>query len=340
MQPGFFDLEDRHHKLNERDPLTALDKLIDWEFFRESLERVREKERKSAAGRRPFDVVLMFKALVLQQLYNLSDEELEFQIRDRYSFCRFLGLMPEDRVADAKTIWLFREQLTQHNLIKELFDEFELQLQRQGFKACKGQMIDASLVDAPKQRNSREENTQIKAGEMPQRFEDNPNVRRQKDTDARWVKKNNESHYGYKNHVSVDVEHKLIREYDVSSAEVHDSQRLFDVLSENADDGVWADSAYWSEDHELILGAMDYESHIHEKGSRDNPLTAKQQASNKKKSSVRVRVEHIFGSIVNEQNGGFVRVIGLARATTKIGLTNLVYNMRRLVTLSRQVAPA
>jgi hypothetical protein len=104
MQPGFFDLKDRHRKLNERDPLTALDKLVDWEFFRESLERVRKKDRKSAAGRRPFDVVLMFKVLVLQHLYNLSDEELEFQIRDRYSFCRFLGLMPEDRVPDAKTI--------------------------------------------------------------------------------------------------------------------------------------------------------------------------------------------------------------------------------------------
>ena len=154
-------------------------------------------------------MVLMFKALVLQHLYNLSDEELEFQIRDRYSFCRFLGLMPEDRVPDAKTIWLFREQLTRHKLIKELFDEFQLQLQRQGFKACKGQIIDASLVDAPKQRNNREENAQIKAGETPQRFEDNPNVGRQKDTDARWVKKNNESRYGYKNHVSADVEHEF-----------------------------------------------------------------------------------------------------------------------------------
>ena len=340
MQPGFFDLEDRHRKLNERDPLTALNKLIDWALFRESLERVRQKDRKSAAGRRPFDVVLMFKSLVLQHLYTLSDEEVEFQIRDRYSFCRFLGLMPEDRVPDAKTIWLFREQLRQHNLIKDLFDEFELQLQRQGFKACKGQIVDASLVDAPKQRNRREENAQIKDGETPKRFEDNPNVARQKDTDARWVKKNHVSRYGYKNHVSVDVEHKLIRQYDVSSAEVHDSQRLFDVLSENADDGVWADSAYWSEEYELILGAMNYESHIHEKGCRDNPLTQKQQASNKKKSSVRVRVEHIFGAIANEQNGGFVRVIGLARAATKIGLTNLVYNMRRLATLSRKAAPA
>lgn len=340
MQPGFFDLQDRHRKLNERDPLTALDKLIDWAFFRESLARVRKKDRKSAAGRRPYDVVLMFKSLVLQHLYNLADEELEFQIRDRYSFCRFLGLMPEDRVPDAKTIWLFREQLTQHHLIKELFDEFELQLQRQGFKACKGQIVDASLVDAPTQRNRREENAQIKAGETPKRFEDNANVARQKDTDARWVKKNNASRYGYKNHVSVDVGHKLIREYDVSSAEVHDSQRLFDVLSENADAGVWGDSAYWSEEHELILGAMDHHSHLHERGSRDNPLTEKQQASNKKKSSVRVRVEHIFGSIANEQTGGFVRVIGLARAATKIGLTNLVYNMRRLVTLSRQAASA
>ena len=112
------------------------------------------------------------------------------------------------------------------------------------------------------------------------------------------------------------------------------------MLRENAGKGVWADSAYWSDEYELILGAMDYYSHIHEKGTRDNPLTAKQRAWNKKKSSIRARVEHIFGSIANEQNGGFVRVIGLARAAAKIGLTNLVYNMRRLVTLSRQRAPA
>lgn len=258
MQPGFFDLEYRHQRLSERDSLAAPDNLTGWEFFRESLEQVRDKERKRAAGRKPFDGVLMFKVLMLQPVYNLSDDELEFLIRDRCSFCRFLGLMPEDSVPDAKTIWLFREQLTRHHLIKDLFAEFELQLQRQGFKACKGQIIDASLLDAPKQRNRRGENAQIKASETPKRFEDNPNVGRQNDIDARWVKKNGESYYGYKNPISVDVEHKLIREYDVSSAEVHDSQRLFDVLSAYADDGVWADSAYWSEEHERILVAMDY----------------------------------------------------------------------------------
>ena len=340
MQPGFYDLDDRHRKLNERDPLTALHELVDWESFREVLEEIRQKKRKSAAGRKPMDAVMMFKALVLQHLYNLSDDELEFQIRDRYSFCRFLNLKPEDCVPDAKTIWLFREQLVERNLIHGLFEEFECQLQDKGLKARKGQIVDASLVDAPKQRNSREENAQIKEGEVPQRFRDNPHVERQKDTDARWTKKNNESRYGYKNHVSVDVEHKLIRGYDVTSAEVHDSQQLFDVLAENTSKGIWADSAYWSEEYELMLWAMGYCSHIHEKGARDKPLTAAQQASNKKKSSIRVRVEHVFGSIANEQNGGFIRVIGKARAATKIGLSNLVYNMRRMVTLSRQSAPA
>ena len=83
-QPGFFDLNNRHKKLNERDPLISLNELIDWEGFRDTLNGIRIKERKSKAGRKPIDCVLMFKALVLQHLYNLGDDELEYQIRDRY----------------------------------------------------------------------------------------------------------------------------------------------------------------------------------------------------------------------------------------------------------------
>lgn len=339
MQPSFFDLDNRHRKLNERDPLIHLDALIDWEDFRLTLERIHAKPRKSKAGRKPFDAVLMFKALLLQHLYNLSDDELEYQIRDRYSFCRFLGVNPEDKTPDAKTIWLFREQLIHQELMDELFIGFDLQLDAQGFKAKKGQLIDASFVSAPKQRNSREENTQIKAGETPQRFEDNPNVNRQKDTDARWTKKNGQSYYGYKNHVSVDTEHKLIRGYEVTSAEVHDSQVFIELLRENGGKGVWADSAYWSEENELMLAASGYRSNVHHKGHRNKPLTDKEVRANREKSKTRARVEHVFGSQTNEQGGMFVRVIGLARATIKVGLMNLVYNMRRLVTLSRRRAP-
>ncbi len=286
MQPSFFDLDNRHKKLDERDGLLWLDQHIDWEYFRDTLQQVREKKRKSTAGRRPYDVVLMFKALVLQHLYNLGDDELEFQIRDRYSFCRFLGVTPEDQIPDAKTFWLFREQLTERQLIKPLFDDFALQLEGKGFKARKGQIVDASFISAPIQRNSRDENEQIKSGVTPEGFKENLNIERQKDVDARWVKKNGEKHYGYKDHIAIDTEHKLIRDFDVTSAEVHDSQVFYGLLSENTAQDVWADSAYCSEENELMLSADDYRSHVHRKGKRNHPLNARARAANRKRSKI------------------------------------------------------
>ena len=339
-QPGFFDLDERFKKLNERDALLRLDALIDWELFRPTLESARNAERKSEAGRKPFDAVLMFKGLVLQHLYNFSDQELEFQIRDRFTFFRFLGLTPEGRIPDANTFWDFRELLIRADLIKSLFNDFDLHLQDKGFSARKGQIVDAAFVEAPRQRNSREENAAIKAGEIPESFKNNPAQRRQKDTDARWAKKNDEDHYGYKNHISIDNKNKLIREYEVTSAEVHDSNILLEILTDNSSKDVWADSAYRSDDNELMLEVCEYRSRIHQRAYRNKPLTERQQASNKKKSKVRARVEHVFGSIANEQDGLHVRVIGKVRAAAKIGLTNLVYNLRRFETLCRIATPA
>ena len=340
LQTSFFDLTQRHQKLNERDPLVMLNELIDWEHFRETLQLVRKKQRKNKAGRKPFDGVLMFKALILQHCYNLSDDELEYQIRDRYSFCRFLGLSPEDRIPDARTVWLFREELVKLDLVKSLFNDFELQLEERGYQAKKGQMVDASFVDVPKQRNTRKENEQIKVGETPERFEENPAVGSQKDTDARWTKKNDEIHFGYKDHVAVDNAHKLIRDYEVTSAEVHDSQVFEGLLAENTSKDVWADSAYHSEEKELILELMGYRSHVHKKGKKNKPLSKRDQRANKTKSRIRVRVEHVFGSITNEQGGLYFRVIGLCRIKAKVGLMNIVYNMRRFISLKRVSASA
>lgn len=340
LQSSFFDLQDRHKKLDERDALQPLNELIDWEIFRKPIEKTRRKSRRSKAGRKPFDAVLMFKVLVLQHLYNLSDDELEYQVRDRYSFCRFLGLTPEQRIPDSKTIWLFREQLTKADLIKPLFYRFNEYLESRGYVARKGQMVDASIVDAPKQRNSREENAQIKAGEVPEQFKENPNVGRQKDTEARWTKKNHENRYGYKNHISADVKHKLIRDFDVTPAHVHDSQVFLDILAPNTSKAVWADSAYRSAEIENALAERGYRSQVHRKGTRNKPLSQAQQRTNRRKSSIRVRIEHVFGAQSNEQAAGYIRTIGVSRARCKIGLTNLVYNLRRLVVLDRQVAPA
>ena len=335
LQTGFFDLEDRFKKLDEKDKLVALNDLIDWEAFRPVLKGIEKKNRKSPAGRKRNDLVMMFKGLVLQHLHNISDNELEFQIRDRYSFCRFLGLEPEDAVPDANTFWDFRQSLVDNDLTKRLFEQFDKQLRANGVKAVKGQIIDASFVDVPKQRNSREENNQIKKGEIPASFKENPAKIRQKDTDARWTKKNNETHYGYKNHINADNGNKIIQDFEVTSAEVHDSNVLDDILTENTSKDVYADSAYRSEDQEDRLGKSGHRSHIIKKGYKNRPLTTRDKAANKTKSKVRGRVEHVFGSITNEQNGLYFKVIGMSRIKCKIGLMNLVYNMRRFVQLDR-----
>lgn len=343
-QPGFFDLSRRYEGLDAAgDPLVAITAAVPFELFRGKLKRALVKgglrkaktARKSAAGRKPWDEVLIFKILVLQALYNLSDDAMEYQLRDRLSFMRFAGLGLEDPVPDAKTLWLYREALAKAGAVEGLFNQFDSYLKEQGYLAMGGQIIDASIVPAPHQRNSRDDNANIKAGGTPADWEAHPAKNRQKDKDARWTKKHGKSYFGYKNHINVDRRHKLVRRYAVSTASVHDSQKFEDVLDPgNTASGVWADSAYRSAQTEEKLTARAMTSHIHRRGSRGKPLTQPQQAANKTRSKIRARVEHVFGA-QHSMGGKFVRTIGIARATTKIGMQNLAYNMRRLVVLER-----
>ena len=320
------------------DPLVKLGAAVDWEGFRPILDEAFAKSRKSNAGRKGFNRVLMFKILVLQQLYNLSDDRTEYQIRDRYSFGRFLGLNLEDTVPDAKTLWRFREGLKSTGVLARLFAELMAQIEAQGYVARKGQMIDASIVKAPRQRNSCEENKQIKAGLVPDEWSDRK--RRHKDVDARWTRKHGANHYGYKNHISVDRDCRLIRGWAVSDASVHDSQLFGAVLDEtNSSGSVWADSVYYSRARQQALKAGRWRSHIHRKGYRNRPLSARSQEANRKRSKVRVVVEHTFAD--QEAMGGkFVRVVGLARARFKIGMMNFGHNLRRLVWLQSNRCPA
>lgn len=334
MQTGLFDWQTRFEQLdNGGDPLVKLNEVVNWELFRKNLETVRDKDRKSNAGRKPFDAVLMFKILILQSLYNLSDDQLEFQVRDRLSFMRFLGLSLGDTVPDAKTVWLFREQLAEANLVKKLFERFDKFLRKSGFSARKGQIVDASIVPAPRQRNSRDENRQIKEGRVPEGWSENK--KRQKDTDARWTQKNGKNHYGYKNHVEVDVAHKLVRDYEVTPASTHDSQVFEELLDEtNTSRDVWADSAYRSQETLDKLGQNGFREHLQRKGSRNKKLTEREKRGNTTRSKIRSRVEHIFG--VQSQRAGclIMRAIGMTRAAAKIGLRNLAYNIDRFSLLA------
>jgi IS5 family transposase len=335
-QIGLFDIENKLAQLSALgDPLEKLDTAINWKHFKPVLNKAFHKERKSNAGRPPFDYIFMFKILVLQTMYNLSDAQTQFQIIDRHSFKRFLGIRDERQIPDEKTIWLFRETLTQAGAVKKLFDMFNRYLEDAGYRAQKGQMIDASFVEVPRQRNTREENKQISDGTIPEDWHNNPAKLRQKDTDARWTKKNNTTYYGYKNHVNADVKRKLIRDYSVTAASVHDSQEFEGLLdNKNTGKGVWADSAYHSEETEELLKKRKLKSNIHRKSYRNSPLSDFQQKRNKEKSRIRVRVEHIFGWLEG-RTGSYLRSIGQLRAATRIGMMNLVYNMNRYRYLER-----
>src|SRR5437762_10406372 len=207
---------------------------------------------------------LMFRMLVLQALNNLSDEQVEYQVRDRLSFSRFLGIAIEDSIPDATTLWLFREKLAKAGLVEKLFERFDQCLEARGYMARGGQMIDATIVPVPKQRNSRDENDAVKAGQTPPEWSKKPAKLRQKDRDARWTKKHDHSFFGYKNHVNADAKHKLIRRYEVTDAAVHDSQTLDALLNKgNTSTNVFADSAYRSVEIEAKLKAGGFRSRIH-----------------------------------------------------------------------------
>src|SRR5215469_15319976 len=170
-QTGFFDIERRLEAISAKgDPLETIKKIVRWEDFRADIESVTEtkpEERKSNAGRKPYDAILKFKIVVLQSLHNLSDEQTEYLIRDRLSFMRFLDLDLEGPVPDATTIWLFREALAQAGLIDKLFERFGQHLETEGYIARGGQIIDATIVSVPKQRNTRRRTRRSRPARRP-----------------------------------------------------------------------------------------------------------------------------------------------------------------------------
>jgi len=329
-QKGFFDENDRLKELSTLgDPLEKLNKNIKWEGLRGILTKTFKKEAKGPGGRPPFDYVMMFKILVLQKLYNMADDKTEYQIKDRLSFQRFLGLQLCDTVPDAKTIWLFREELNEAKILDTIFYRFVEQLEEKGIITHSGSIVDATFVDVPKQRNTKDENDKIKEGGTPPEWEKKGNCHKkaQKDVDARWATKNKETHYGYKNHIKIDKKSKIITKYQTTSAEVHDSQELKNLIEAGKDKRLYGDSAYTGEEVQSCIPETTL-NRIHEKGYRNNPLTKTQERTNTAKSRIRVRVEHVFAAM-NHFGGIFIRTIGIKRAKFQIGLMNLTYNLTR-----------
>jgi IS5 family transposase len=336
---GLFDEQVRLEKLSKKqDPLERLRGHIDFEFFRKPLQAFFDRDVDRSKGGRPaYDFVLMFKILILQRYYNLSDDTIEYAILDRLSFMRFLGLGINDPVPDAKTIWLFRDKLAAQGMVEKLFAHLDRQLDKDGIIVHKGKIVDASIVEVPLQRNSRDENEDLKEGKIPDWDE---NKLRQKDTDAKWTRKNNTNYFGYKNHIKADSKTKLITGYKATAANVNDNQVIGELLTRKEDGGqcLWADSAYSSEAIEEMCLSKNIKSRIHQQGYRNRKLTEAQRQRNRKKSKIRARIEHIFGFMTNSMNEMYLQYRSLVRNQVAIGLMNLTYNLFRLVQMKIVVA--
>ena len=332
---GLFDSIDRLAKIDTMgDPLINLNKIMDWEIFTPVLARLPQAEPKGPGGRPGFHPHFMFRILVLQAVYGLADEQTQFQILDRRSFHRFLAITAADPVPDQNTIREFREKLVRASLLDALFVAFRERLDSKGFITRTGQIVDASFVEVPRQRNRRAENEAIKRGEVPEGWQEDPKRLSHKDMDARWTQKNDIPYYGYKNHINMDEASKLIIRSAVTDASVHDSQAL-DAVTEPGDGPTFLDAGYVGPACEAILAAKGIEAHICEKGARNRPLTYLQKRRNRKKSRRRSRVEHGFGFMTGSMKAMFRRAVGIVRNRAGVIFTNLVYNLCRVEQIIR-----
>ena len=355
-QRSLFGLSEHLERLSKNgDPLETLEAAVDFEYFRSWLVEGLGYGDGSKGGRPPFDPVSMFKALILQAQHNLSDARMEFMIRDRLSWMRFLGFDLGAPTPDENTIRHFRNRLTETGTLKRVMKAFDWQLHKKGYIPMSGQIVDASLVPAPKQRNTESEKEAIKEGKSAREiWPDEPAKAAQKDVDARWTLKigGKVRHrpdgtplpmiampvFGYKSHISIDRRFGFIREAAVTSASAPDGRQLKRLVSrKNTGSEVWADSAYRSQKNEKWLAERMLTNRIHRRKPAGKPMPQTTARANARKSSIRAAVEHVFAH-QKTRFGLFIRTIGLARAEAKLTLANIAYNMDRLIFHERRMA--
>ena len=322
---------DEHHRKKIDtlgDPLAEIESYIDFGALAAEVDRVAPRPVSPQGGRPPYPTETMVRILVLKRLYNLSDEQMEYQLLDRMSYKRFCGLASAVNIPDRTTVCTFENRIGEAGA-KVLFDGVTAQLLKHGFIARGGQIVDATLVPAPKQRNSREENKLVNEGAMPAGWK--PAKRRQKDIDATWTKKHGKSHFGYKLSINVDKKYKFIRQIETDTARTHDSQHFDKVLdTANTSRDVYADRGYPSAEREAWLKENGFRNQIQRKGHRHKPLSECQQRRNKRIAKTRARVEHVFGAI-DQMGGKLLRTIGQARANFAMTMMAACYNLKRLV---------
>jgi IS5 family transposase len=357
-QAGFWSVEDRLRELSAQgDPLEKLLEIVDFELFRAVLNEAVGSMDRPRGGRPPFDAVLKFKMLYLQAQHGLSFEATEHLVRDRLSWMRFCGLSIADPVPDANTLWDFREALIEADALDQLFARLAQAIKDAGYLPMSGQIVDASLVAAPRQRNTDAEKAAIKAGKTAAEiWPDEPAKAAQKDTDARWTLKTSKGKveadgtikrdlaipaFGYKSHIGIDRRHGFIRRQKVTDAAAHDGARLREGLIDptNTASDVWADTAYRSKTNEDYLADRGKRSQIHRRKPTGKPMPKRTAKANARKSKVRAKIEHVFARQKHRMKLT-IRGIGIKRAEATIMMANIAYNLGRWRWWETRAAPA
>jgi IS5 family transposase len=360
MQIDFLLDEKIYSRLDKlSDPLAKLDEIMEWTAFVSIVDEVRpDKTKQGLGGRPPISSLVLFKGLLIGEIYHLSNDQIEYQITDRASFARFCGLKLGEKAPDANTFWLLKEALKETGKYEDLFQALLQALAEAGLEYSKCAIVDATFIDVPRNRSIKKEQRET----LKERSH-NPNVEipfeldlaqhesleshlpegerimshklRQTDIDAMWAKKGEETHYGYKDHVVVDSETKLIVAHEVTPANIADVTQLVDVVPEGTE-AVYDDAGYVGEetDRKLKEKCPDVEHFTAKKGQKNKPLTQEQKDYNREiVSRVRARVEHVFGFMTYCMGGLTIRSIGLARAKCKQSLRNFAYNIMRYASL-------
>lgn len=303
-------IQDRLRELGDK--LVDTGNLIDWQGFRPTLESL--YDNKTGRGGRPnIDVIIMLKVLFIQQLYNLSDEQLERELTDRISFRAFLGTT--EIVPDSTTIWLFRERLAESGKDKDVWDELQRQLGAMNLEIKKGIMQDASFITSDPGHAKKD---------TPR--DDKAKTRRSRD--GTWAKKGTKSYFGYKMHGAMDEDFGLIRRIEVTTASVHDSQ--VDLAKEG--EVRYADKGYFGARTKGYDAAM-------RKATKGRPLSYKDEMRNRRISRIRSPVERIFAFTKCVCKAGHVMVTTVARVRVKMIIAGIVFNLFHLNEAKRKASP-
>jgi IS5 family transposase len=316
--------------------LDKVDKLIDWNPI-EILLKKKYRRTKDATGKDAYPALMMFKAMLLQRWYNLSDPALEAALYDRLSFMRFCGLSLSSSKPDETTLCRFRNGLIRTKLDKKLLDKINYQFEKSGLLIRFGAIVDATVV-----ASCRKPKKVIEV--VPEdRKEDEKSLPRQAkvsfsaDSDAAWLKKAGKFHYGYKCHAMVDAKEGFYLGGHATGANKSDIKELPKLLLENQlspNAFVLGDKGYTSAENKKCLKEAGLLSGLMAKAYRNRPLTEEEKGNNRSISSIRYKVERAFGTWKKDLGFGRMRYLGVQKVEYELAMTGLAFNIKKAVNLS------